>query len=276
MTSPLAKASSSDVRFALDGGITALCISADARVAVVGGAAGGVRVLNIANLDSGRVDVVAALEGHAEGESVEALEFVDLLGGGPTGAAGREGARGPGNVISAGTDGKAVVWDLAAGKVRCEVVHEVSASLQTAYNAVVRVPKSLTDNWSALICIPFLIFNRLLSQHSLFTLVPRFSAPPRRTTRSVPGTRVPGPASPPTAVSPTECCPSPWARMTASLRAQRRAGLALMPIRHRDAGGNLSVRAMKVWRLSLGFREDNLVGRACAQPRIATFLLFAP
>jgi ribosome assembly protein SQT1 len=62
--------------------------------------------------------VVGKLDGHAEGESIEALAFVDLLGG----AGGGKGVV----LVSGGTDGKGFVWDVATGRVRAELKHDVS------------------------------------------------------------------------------------------------------------------------------------------------------
>lgn len=58
------------------------------------------------------------LTGHNESESVEALVFVDLL-------AGQGGGKGV-VLVSGGTDGKGFVWDLATGRVRAELKHDVS------------------------------------------------------------------------------------------------------------------------------------------------------
>lgn len=65
--------------------------------------------------------MVNTLEGHREGESVEALQFVDVLGG----AGGGRGLV----LVSGGTDGKGFVWDIATGRVRAELMHDVSTLL---------------------------------------------------------------------------------------------------------------------------------------------------
>ena len=70
------------------------------------------------NLANGHV--VGKLTGHEEGESVEALVFVDVLGG-------QGGGKGV-VLVSGGTDGKGFVWDLATGRVRAELKHDVSIS----------------------------------------------------------------------------------------------------------------------------------------------------
>ena len=61
-------------------------------------------------------DVVGGLEGHKEGESVEAVQFVDLAGAGA----------GSGTVVTGGTDGKACIWDLSTMRLRATLEHEVS------------------------------------------------------------------------------------------------------------------------------------------------------
>lgn len=77
----------------------------------MGGSNGGVKLVNLS-----KGDVVTTLQGHAEGESVEALVFVDLLAG----AGGGKGVV----LVSGGTDGKGFVWDVATGRVRAELSHE--------------------------------------------------------------------------------------------------------------------------------------------------------
>ncbi|KAL7424092.1 60S ribosomal subunit assembly or modification protein [Cryptotrichosporon argae] len=92
-------------------GITALAVSPNGALAAAGGAAGRVKLVSLP-----KGDVVATLTGHAEGESVEALVFIDLLAG---------AGAGKGVVlVSAATDGKALVWDVATGRVRAELKHD--------------------------------------------------------------------------------------------------------------------------------------------------------
>jgi len=60
-------------------------------------------------------EVVSALGGHAEGESVEAVQFVELAGtGGVSGVA-----------VTGGTDGKACIWDLSTMRLRATLDHQV-------------------------------------------------------------------------------------------------------------------------------------------------------
>lgn len=94
-------------------GITALAVAPAGNLAAVGSASGQVKVVSLP-----KGEVVSKFEGHAEGESVEALAFVDVLGG----AGGGKGVV----LVSGGTDGKGFVWDVATSKVRAELKHDVS------------------------------------------------------------------------------------------------------------------------------------------------------
>lgn len=98
-------------------GITALAVSPNGQIAACGSSNGLVKTVNLAN-----GNVVGRMTGHNEGESVEALVFVDVLGG----AGGGKGVV----LVSGGTDGKGFVWDLATGRVRAELKHDVSDELQ--------------------------------------------------------------------------------------------------------------------------------------------------
>lgn len=65
-------------------------------------------------------EVIGALEGHKEGESVEAIEFVDWSA---TSAVG-----GTASIVATGaTDGKICIWDLTTMKLRTTLSHNVSA-----------------------------------------------------------------------------------------------------------------------------------------------------
>ncbi|KAF8313569.1 WD40 repeat-like protein [Clavulina sp. PMI_390] len=105
-TTPVWKLSASDGRFALEGGITSIGINPSSTLAVVGGATGGIRVVNLA-----KGSVVGALEGHEEGESIEAIKFLEF------------GAAGAGMVATGGTDGKICVWDLSNMNLRTTLQH---------------------------------------------------------------------------------------------------------------------------------------------------------
>lgn len=111
---PIWKLSAVDGRFALEGGITSLGINPSSTLAVVGGATGGVRVVNLA-----KGSVVGALEGHEEGESIEAIKFVEFGAGATVG-------QGSGIVATGGTDGKICIWDLSIMKLRTTLQHTVS------------------------------------------------------------------------------------------------------------------------------------------------------
>ncbi|TDL16575.1 WD40 repeat-like protein [Rickenella mellea] len=117
---PIFKLTSSDARFSLPGGITSLAINASSTLAVVGGAEGGVRVVSLS-----KGEVVGALEGHKEGESVEAVVFVDLAGAGVGG--------GSGVVVTGGTDGRGCIWDLSTMRLRATLEHEDAVTALLAH-----------------------------------------------------------------------------------------------------------------------------------------------
>lgn len=94
-------------------GITTLAIAPNGQIAACGSNNGLVKTVNLAD---GKV--VGKLTGHEEGDSVEALVFVDVLGG-------QGGGKGV-VLVSGATDGKGFVWDLATGRVRAEIKHDVS------------------------------------------------------------------------------------------------------------------------------------------------------
>ncbi|KAH7921031.1 WD40 repeat-like protein [Leucogyrophana mollusca] len=105
---PVFKLTAEDARFDMNG-ITSLAVNAASTLAVVGGSSGSVRVVSLS-----KGEVVGALGGHAEGESVEAVQFVDLTGAGS----------GPGVVVTGGTDGKACIWDLTTMRLRATLEHQ--------------------------------------------------------------------------------------------------------------------------------------------------------
>ncbi|CDO75557.1 hypothetical protein BN946_scf184883.g19 [Trametes cinnabarina] len=110
---PVFKLTSSDARFDLEG-ITSLAINPASTLAVVGGASGGVRVVSLS-----KGEVVGALAGHKEGESVEAVEFVELAPAAP----GVSPAASGGVVVTGATDGKACIWDLNTMRLRATLEH---------------------------------------------------------------------------------------------------------------------------------------------------------
>ncbi|KAG6373481.1 ribosome biogenesis protein Sqt1 [Boletus reticuloceps] len=105
---PVFKLTPQDARFELDA-ITSLAVNPSSTLAVVGGTSGSVRVVSLS-----KGEVVGALGGHAEGESVEAVQFVDLSGT----------ATGPGIVVTGGTDGKACIWDVSTMRLRATLEHQ--------------------------------------------------------------------------------------------------------------------------------------------------------
>lgn len=107
---PIYKKGPDDTRFRLDG-ITSLGVNPSSTLVVVGGAAGGVHVVSLS-----KWEVVATLGGHKEGESIEAVTFVDLTG---------NANPGPGVAVTGATDGKACVWDLSTMRLRATLQHEV-------------------------------------------------------------------------------------------------------------------------------------------------------
>ncbi|KAG2367838.1 ribosome biogenesis protein Sqt1 [Suillus spraguei] len=107
-STPLFKLSPEDARFDLEN-ITSLAINASSTLAVVGGTSGSVRVVSLS-----KGEVVGALGGHAGGESIEAVQFVDLAGTGSS----------PGVVVTGGTDGKACIWDLTTMRLRATLEHQ--------------------------------------------------------------------------------------------------------------------------------------------------------
>ncbi|RDX57312.1 ribosome biogenesis protein Sqt1 [Lentinus brumalis] len=108
---PVFKLTPTDARFSLDG-ITSLAVNPASTLAVVGGASGGVRVVSLS-----KGEVVGALAGHQEGESVEAVEFVELAPGSASAASG-------GVVVTGATDGKACIWDLSTNRLRATLEHK--------------------------------------------------------------------------------------------------------------------------------------------------------
>jgi ribosome assembly protein SQT1 len=106
--SPLFRLTAEDARFDL-GGITSLAVNPSSTIVVVAGESGGVRVVSLS-----KGEVVGSLSAHTEGESVEAVQFVD------TGAAGLASDM----VATGGTDGKVCVWDLHTMRLRTTYEHQ--------------------------------------------------------------------------------------------------------------------------------------------------------
>ncbi|KIK10380.1 hypothetical protein K443DRAFT_671000 [Laccaria amethystina LaAM-08-1] len=117
---PIFKLSPDDARFNLDG-ITSLGINPSSTLAVIGGAAGGVRVISLS-----KGEVVNTLGGHTEGESIEAVVFIDITGTSSTG---------PGVAVTGATDGKACIWDLSTMRLRATLEHEDAITTLLAHPA---------------------------------------------------------------------------------------------------------------------------------------------
>lgn len=107
-SSPVHKLSSNDGRFRMEGGVTALAFNGNGTSAIVGGADGGLRIVNLTN-----GQMLSVLEGHEEDNSVEAVAWFP----GPVGSAGLW--------ISAGTDKKVKVFEASNGSVRWTGSHDV-------------------------------------------------------------------------------------------------------------------------------------------------------
>ncbi len=127
--SPVAK-----LQTQLEGGITKLRISPDSKTVVIGGAMGELRIVSIAKIDDeGSINIVASLSGHEAGESIEAIEFIDLYGvlvpgGAPPGAPGAstQPVKPVTTVFTGATDGRGIVWDISNGKMRNAVSHDAA------------------------------------------------------------------------------------------------------------------------------------------------------
>lgn len=95
-------------------GITSLAIAPSGLVAV-GSANGRIRLIAMP-----RGECVQTLDAHAKNESVEALVFVDLLGG-------RDGGKGV-VLVSASTDGQCFVFDAVTGRGRAMMKHPAAVT----------------------------------------------------------------------------------------------------------------------------------------------------
>ncbi|KAG9119602.1 hypothetical protein FRC07_005311 [Ceratobasidium sp. 392] len=114
---PVFKLTPADARFGMEEGITALGVNGASSVAVVGGANGQVRVVNLT-----KGEVVGALESHAEGESVESIAFVSP----PSTTTGTTDLE---LVITGATDGKIFISDLNTRRLRTTLLgHEDSVT----------------------------------------------------------------------------------------------------------------------------------------------------
>lgn len=110
---PIWKLTSDDARFALDGGINCLAINPASTVAILGGAGGSMRAISLT-----KGEVLAQIQGHEDGASVEAVAFNEI----PTTANGGASVQ---VVVSVGTDGRVCTWEANGFKLRTTGAHEV-------------------------------------------------------------------------------------------------------------------------------------------------------
>ncbi|BGO95031.1 hypothetical protein NBRC10512_006505 [Rhodotorula toruloides] len=110
---PVHKLSPSDARFRLEGGINCLAINPASTVAVLGGAEGGLRAVNLV-----QGSVLAQMEGHEEGASIEMVAFNEIPTiGGASGASVTV-------IVSVGTDGRVCTWEASGFRLRNTGTHE--------------------------------------------------------------------------------------------------------------------------------------------------------
>ncbi|KDE08104.1 hypothetical protein MVLG_01586 [Microbotryum lychnidis-dioicae p1A1 Lamole] len=106
----LHKLSPSDARFRLDGGVNCIAINPAATVAILGGAEGGLRAINLV-----AGTVLAQMQGHEEGTSVEQVAFSEVPAVGSVSVM---------VVVSVGTDGRVCTWEANSFKLRSTGKHE--------------------------------------------------------------------------------------------------------------------------------------------------------
>ncbi|GAA5910029.1 hypothetical protein JCM6882_008432 [Rhodosporidiobolus microsporus] len=114
--SSLFKLTPSDARFALPSGINSLAINPASTVAILGGAEGGLRAVNLT-----KGEVLAQMEGHEEGASVEAVAFNEIPVASGQAAGGSASVQ---VIVSVGTDGRVCTWEASGFKLRSTGSHE--------------------------------------------------------------------------------------------------------------------------------------------------------
>ncbi|GAA5977847.1 hypothetical protein JCM5350_006195 [Sporobolomyces pararoseus] len=105
------KLTGADARFRLESGINCLAINPASTVAILGGAEGGLRAVNLV---SGTV--LAQMSGHEEGASIEMVAFNEVPKTG--------GAAAVTVVVSVGTDGRVCTWEASSFRLRSTGSHE--------------------------------------------------------------------------------------------------------------------------------------------------------
>ncbi|GAA6008102.1 hypothetical protein JCM11491_001885 [Sporobolomyces phaffii] len=108
---PVHKLTGADARFKLESGINCLAINPASTVAILGGAEGGLRAVNLV---SGTV--LAQMSGHEEGASIEMVAFNEVPKTG--------GAAAVTVVVSVGTDGRVCTWEASSFRLRSTGSHE--------------------------------------------------------------------------------------------------------------------------------------------------------
>ncbi|BGP57761.1 hypothetical protein JCM8202_002413 [Rhodotorula sphaerocarpa] len=110
------KLTSADARFRLEGGINCLAVNPSSTVAIVGGAEGGLRAVNLV-----QGTVLAQMEGHEEGASIEQVAFNEIptVNTGPNSAAPSVTV-----MVSVGTDGRVCTWEASGFRLRSSGAHE--------------------------------------------------------------------------------------------------------------------------------------------------------
>ena len=107
---PFFKLTRNDARFDL-GGTTALTINHASTIAAGASADGGAQTVTLS-----KGEVISALGGHAGGESVEAVAFVNIVGA-IDGMSAPAGSASFNTVVTGATDGKICIWDLKTNQL---------------------------------------------------------------------------------------------------------------------------------------------------------------
>jgi ribosome assembly protein SQT1 len=115
---PEYKLSPTDGRFKLEGGITCLACNGTGTAAIIGGADGGLRIINLTN-----GQLIQSLEGHGSSDEENEIEnSTEAVAWSP----GTQGSKGL--WVSVGTDKKVKVFEASNGSLRWTGEHEVGVS----------------------------------------------------------------------------------------------------------------------------------------------------